>query len=154
MLKVQIGGGEIAPFEFKISAIDFCGEDFLENGKFVGEIKIVGEVVNNKENLKIRGKVFCQKEFICDRCLSESTEKQVHDFVEELNRNEIIDNAVDITEIIHDVLIISQPIKNLCSENCKGLCPICGFSLNNGDCECDRFIADPRLAVLQDFKAD
>lgn len=149
MLKIQIDRGGIAPFEFKVSAIDFCGEDFLDNGKFTGEIKIVGEVVNEEETFKVRGKIFCRKKFICDRCLSEAEENQVHEFSEELDSKEIIEDIVDITELVRDILITSQPIKNLCKIDCKGLCPVCGMNLNEGDCKCDRFIPDPRLAILQ-----
>ena len=152
MLKVQIGGGDVAPFEFNESAEKFCGENFLENGKLIGEIKIVGEIVNDDENLKIRGKIFCQRKFTCDRCLSETEENQIHDFDEELEKSEVVDNLVDITELVRDTLIISQPIKNLCKIDCRGLCPICGKNLNEGSCECDRFIPDPRLAILQNFK--
>ena len=152
MRKVQIGAGGVAPFEFSESAERFCGENFLENGKLIGEIKIVGEIVNDDENLKIRGKIFCQRKFTCDRCLSETEENQIHDFDEELGKSEVVDNLVDITELVRDTLIISQPIKNLCKIDCKGLCPICGKNLNKGDCECDRFIPDPRLAILQNFK--
>ena len=152
MRKVQISGGNITLFEFKEAAEKFCGEDFLENGKLTGEIKIVGEIVKDDKNLKIRGKIFCQRKFICDRCLSESEENQIHDFDEELESAAVVDNLVDITEIVRDTLIISQPIKNLCKIDCKGLCPVCGKNLNESSCECDRFIVDPRLAILQDFK--
>lgn len=152
MLKIQIGGGSVAPFEFKESAEKFCGENFLENGKLIGEIKIVGEIVKDDEILKVRGKIFCQRNFICDRCLGETEENQIHDFDEELEQSEVIDGAVDISELVRDTLIISQPIKNLCKINCKGLCPVCGKNLNEGDCECERFIPDPRLAILQNFK--
>ena len=148
MLKIQIGSGAVAPFEFKVSAEKFCGEDFLDNGKFSGEIKIIGEVLNDKK-LTARGKIFCQKEFTCDRCLSDATEKQVIDFDEELDGAEIVENFVDISELVRDILIASQPIQNLCKIDCKGLCPTCGKNLNEGDCGCDRFIPDPRLAILQ-----
>ena len=153
MLKIQIGSGAIVPFEFKVSAEDFCGENFLDNGKFSGEIKIIGEVLND-EKLKVRGKIFCQKEFTCDRCLSDAKENQVHEFDEEVDGAEVVENFVDITELVRDVLIASQPIQNLCKIDCKGLCPTCGKNLNEGDCGCDRFIPDPRLAILQNFKTD
>ena len=36
-----------------------------------------------------------------------------------------------------------------CREDCKGLCPICGKDLNDGDCGCDRTIRDPRFESLR-----
>ena len=152
MLKVQIFKGEIVPFNFKISAEKFCNEDFLDNGKFIGEIEISGETVNENGNVLIRGKIKCCKEFTCDRCLTLSTENQVHDFEEEIDSAEIAEDLFDIAELVRDTLIASQSIKNLCKPNCKGLCPVCGKNLNNGECNCNRFSVDPRLAPLMNFK--
>jgi uncharacterized protein len=56
-----------------------------------------------------------------------------------------------IDEIIVDNIILSLPIKTLCSETCKGLCPICGQNLNEGDCDCEIENIDPRLQKLKDF---
>ena len=154
MLKVQIGSNESVTFEFVINAEEFCGENFLDSGELIGEIKIVGEIVKSENFFIVRGKIFCKKKFICDRCLSVAENNQIHDFEEEISSAEVVENILDITEIVRDTLIISQPIKNLCKADCKGLCPICGFNLNEGDCKCDRFIADPRLAILQEMKLD
>ena len=152
MLKVQIFKGESVPFSFKISAEKFCGKDFLDNGKFTGEVKISGETVSENENVVIRGKIKCCKEFNCDRCLALSTEKQIHDFEEEIDSAEIVEDLFDIEELVRDNLIASQPMKNLCKVDCKGLCPVCGQNLNDGECSCQRFSVDPRLAPLMNFK--
>ncbi len=152
MLKVQIFKGEIVPFTFKLSAESFCSKDFLDNGKFIGEIEISGETVNENENVVIRGKIKCCKEFNCDRCLALSTEKQIHDFEEEIDSAEIVENLFDIEELVRDTLIASQSIKNLCKVDCKGLCPVCGQNLNDGECSCERLSVDPRLAPLMNFK--
>ncbi|MGB9809870.1 MAG: YceD family protein, partial [Caldanaerobacter sp.] len=45
-------------------------------------------------------------------------------------------------------VILSLPMKFLCKEDCKGLCPICGTNLNYGSCSCKREDIDPRLEVL------
>ena len=152
MLKVQILKGEIVPFSFKISAENFCSKDLLDNGEFIGEIEISGETVNENENVVIRGKINCCKEFTCDRCLALSTEKQIHKFEEEIDSAEIVENLFDIEELVRDTLITSQSIKNLCKTDCKGLCPVCGQNLNDGECNCDRLSVDPRLAPLMNFK--
>lgn len=154
MLGVQIGSNEAVEFEFVKNAEEFCGENFLDSGELTGEIKIVGEVVKDIEFFKVCGKIFCKKKFICDRCLNAAEENQIHDFEEEIESAEITENILDITDIVRETLIISQPIRNLCKADCKGLCPICGFNLNEGDCKCDRFTADPRLAILQEMKFD
>ena len=152
MLKVQIFRGACVPFDFKISAEKFCSEDFLDNGKFTGDLEITGEVVNETANVVVRGKIKCCKEFTCDRCLSESTENQIHEFEEEIDSAEIVENLFDIAELVRDILIASQPIQNLCKADCKGLCPVCGQNLNDGECSCQRLSVDPRLAPLMNFK--
>ena len=154
MLKVQIFKGESVPFEFKLSAEKFCSGDFLDNGKFIGELKISGETVNNGAETIVRGKIKCCKEFNCDRCLALSTVNQIHEFEEEIDSAEIVEDLFDIGELVRDILIASQPIQNLCKADCKGLCPVCGQNLNDGECSCQRLSVDPRLAPLMNFKVE
>ena len=44
--------------------------------------------------------------------------------------------------------LLDMETKQLCSEDCKGLCPICGKDLNSGACNCAQ-PKDQRFAVLQ-----
>ena len=39
----------------------------------------------------------------------------------------------------------------ICSEECKGLCPICGQNLNDGECSCDKEQTDPRFDILDNL---
>lgn len=153
MLKVQIDRGADVPFEFKVAAEVLCGDGFLDNGSFIGDVKITGEIISDGGRLTARGSIHCAKNFTCDRCLSAATESQIIDFDEEIARADIADGFVDITELVRDNLIAGQPIQSLCRNDCKGLCPICGKNLNDGACECDCFRVDPRLAPLMNFKS-
>ena len=83
--------------------------------------------------------------------MTQATEKQVHKFAEEFDKSEAVDDLLDVTELLRDELLAAQPMKNLCKADCKGLCPVCGANLNDGDCGCDKHIADPRLAALKDL---
>ena len=148
MPKVQITRGGNAPFEFSAPAEKLFDEDFADDG-FIGDLKIFGEVVDVGKNFIVRGHIKCKKSFICDRCLTPSTSDQVHEFAEEFDKSEAVDDFIDVTELLRDELIAGQPMKNLCKADCKGLCPVCGTNLNDNNCDCDRFIPDPRLAVLQ-----
>ena len=152
MLKVQIFKGEIKPFNFKFSAESFFDEDYLDNGKFTGDIEVFGETASNGSEIVIRGQIKCCKEFTCDRCLTQATQNQIHDFDEEIDGAEVVDDFFDITELVRDTIIASQSIQNLCKAECKGLCPVCGQNLNDGECNCERFSVDPRLAPLINFK--
>ena len=70
---------------------------------------------------------------------------------EEANRFD--GDFIDITELVRDTVLAAQPLSKLCKPDCKGLCPVCGADLNQGDCGCDRFIPDPRMAALQELLA-
>lgn len=151
MPKVQTARGEKAPFEFSATAQKLFDEDLTD---FEGDIKVVGEVEDVGRCYVVRGHIDCKKSFICDRCLTQATENQVHEFDEEFDKAEAVDDMLDVTELLRDVLLAAQPMKNLCKADCKGLCPKCGANLNEGECGCDKLIVDPRLAALEDFKFD
>lgn len=54
--------------------------------------------------------------------------------------------------IVREQALFSLPMKPLCREDCRGLCPECGKDLNAGDCACDKRTRDPRLEVLKNLK--
>lgn len=58
---------------------------------------------------------------------------------------------IDLTPIVREETILSIPMKAVCSETCKGLCPECGQNLNEGQCDCEVERIDPRLAPLLDL---
>ncbi len=149
MPKVQITRDGQAPFEFSGTAEKLFGESLDD---FEGDIKIVGAVEDVGRCFVIGGQIKCKKIFICDRCLTQASENQVHEFEEEFDKTEAVDDLIDVTELLRDELLAGQPLKNLCKADCKGLCPKCGANLNEGECGCDKFIVDPRLAALKDFK--
>ena len=46
--------------------------------------------------------------------------------------------TIMLSEIISSFVLLSFPTKNLCREDCKGLCATCGTNLNDSDCGCDK----------------
>lgn len=44
---------------------------------------------------------------------------------------------------------LALPVKPLCAETCKGLCPVCGKNRNTEPCACEQSDGDPRLAALR-----
>ncbi|MBI5178330.1 MAG: DUF177 domain-containing protein [Nitrospinae bacterium] len=59
---------------------------------------------------------------------------------------------LDLYPVIRDQLYLALPIKPLCREDCKGLCPKCGADRNVTTCGCTVESHDSRLAVLQKLK--
>ena len=95
----------------------------------------------------------------CDRCMCEIDREQQlqmeHILVVSLNHEDndsfvLLENyQLPLDDLVEEDLILDQPSKVLCSEECRGLCPMCGKDLNEGGCDCRRETVDPRLAALQ-----
>lgn len=60
---------------------------------------------------------------------------------------------VDLEPLFREQVILAVPFAPLCSEDCKGLCPVCGIDLNTGSCTCDRTPIDPRWSALKNLKS-
>ena len=99
----------------------------------------------------------------CDRCLTDVDVTVDTDF--ELTLNEP-DGFTELSEddesymdgyeldgeaVLDNELIMGLPMKVLCKDDCKGLCPVCGSNRNEGECGCDTFVPDPRMAAIQDI---
>jgi len=59
------------------------------------------------------------------------------------------DGALDVIDLLREQFQLALPMKPLCREDCKGLCPECGTNLNRASCECAPHWEDPRLAALK-----
>lgn len=60
--------------------------------------------------------------------------------------------TVDLREIALEQVHLNLPLKPVCREDCKGLCPVCGNNRNQNPCACQVDAPDPRLAPLLDLK--
>jgi len=57
-------------------------------------------------------------------------------------------HILDLEPVLQEYIIVASARSGLCSSDCKGLCPVCGISLNTGACQCEQKAVDPRFAVL------
>lgn len=62
--------------------------------------------------------------------------------------------SVDLADEVRSELVVRLPLKPLCREGCKGLCPECGINLNTARCACKGEDTDPRWDGLKHFKTD
>jgi uncharacterized protein len=60
---------------------------------------------------------------------------------------------VSLHPFVHENLVVAIPIRILCREDCRGLCPECGANLNRGECSCQP-AADPRWDALRKLSKD
>jgi uncharacterized protein len=59
------------------------------------------------------------------------------------------EGMLDIIDLLREQFQLALPMKPLCAEGCRGLCPDCGANLNLTQCECAPKWEDPRLAPLK-----
>ena len=64
------------------------------------------------------------------------------------------DHVIDLGQLMQEQCYLAVPMKPLCKEDCRGLCPDCGANLNTATCQCQRAWVDPRLAVLEQLRKD
>jgi uncharacterized protein len=62
-------------------------------------------------------------------------------------------DELDLGALVENETTLALPMKPLCREDCRGLCPVCGSNRNLGACACPARTPDPRLAVLKDLAA-
>ena len=149
-------------------AVDECFvyDDLSAEGEqlAVSPVKVSGQVRNTGGLVELRYTAEFSYSKPCDRCLVPA-EKQVEQaFVHTLAlsaENEDDDDIIivagytlDLFSLVRDDILLEMPIKHLCSENCLGLCPICGQNLNEGSCGCKKEAVDPRMAVLDELLSD
>jgi len=58
-------------------------------------------------------------------------------------------DAIDLGALIQTETSLALPMKPLCRDSCRGLCPVCGINRNSSTCACDTSTADPRWAPLK-----
>lgn len=59
---------------------------------------------------------------------------------------------LDAGALLWEHLLLALPVKPLCREACKGVCPECGANLNEAGCACAPEKSDPRLTALKGLK--
>ncbi len=119
----------------------------------------------------VDGSVNISLSFKCSRCLGDfpfpqdiifsgeykPAGKSVEEGKHELAGNELdisyyTDDEIDVREVINQQVLLTVPMKPLCDEECKGICPGCGKNLNEGSCTCKENEIDPRLAPLEQLR--
>ncbi|MCD8159175.1 MAG: DUF177 domain-containing protein [Clostridiales bacterium] len=109
------------------------------------------------EIYSFEGKVSADLRLKCDSCLTEfskTIEFSVFEIFKKGTDNDeerytYSNRVIDFEPFVYTELLLNFPMKNLCRDDCKGLCIKCGHNLNEGDCGCDRFIGNPEFEKLK-----
>lgn len=138
--------------------MDLSDLEFYGRKPIVRPVLAQGRVVNHAGALVLNGTARSELDLVCDRCGKEFSREKVvpldmllaDTLEQEDSEDEIFllnGNELDLDELVTTAFVLAMDTKNLCSEDCKGLCAKCGADLNLGPCGC-RPEVDPRLAAL------
>lgn len=122
-------------------------------------------------DILVRGHLSGHLKLTCSRCLEPFAAPVAADFdlllvpgpepvsaqEEELSAPELdldfyAGEVVDLESILKEQIILMVPLKPLCAETCRGLCPLCGQNLNRESCGCKEEKAASPFAVLKKLK--
>jgi uncharacterized protein len=120
------------------------------------------------DTFRVAGRVNTRLQMACGRCLEPfeipvdasfdlryapqtenagEVEREIR--VDDLETVYYREGLLDLTEMLREQFQLSVPMKPLCADDCRGLCPECGANLNLGSCSCAPKWEDPRLAPLK-----
>ncbi len=140
-----------------------------ETVEFTQPVEVKVRATNLGSSILLQGRIQTEVKLTCSRCLdsfllgvdTEFSEEMVHvseipayladhpEAQEEENYSVYSGEELELSSRVMEHLVLALPMKPLCSEECKGLCPKCGRNLNrDGECSCDLRQVDPRLAGL------
>ena len=125
-------------------------------------------VIRTHQGVLVRAKLESQVRLTCSRCVTGFACTTVITIEEESsptidpvtrrkteplgeNQGEIIlddQHVLDMSEVVRQYVLTGVPIKPLCREECRGLCPECGTNLNEEKCKCKAVPVDPRWGPL------
>jgi uncharacterized protein len=163
---MQIDVSDIIKINDATLDVDYKGvlEDFtsLSDGYiFDKPVSFNGVVTNAGGVLKLDGRLKASYTTKCYRCLKDIDRELrlriKEDFLPPQANNDYEfytyeGNAIDIDKVLKDNIILNLPMKQVCVDNCKGLCRTCGADLNIGQCDCKQEDdVDPRMEALKNF---
>lgn len=93
--------------------------------------------------VKVPVELVFEQEIFSPEAVSQMEEQDQQGFMHEYE--------LDTEEFLTSEILLNMPVKVLCKPDCKGICKKCGHNLNEGDCGCDTFVPDPRMAAIKDI---
>jgi len=144
-------------------ALDYHGAEFRQLDPL--QVNAVAELVGGE--IRIRGIVETRIEATCDRCLGPvaipverafdliyrpvstiSREEEIEVPEGELDVGFYVGEGIQLADVITEQVILALPMKAICREDCRGLCPVCGADRNQEACQCPAPRSDSPFAAL------
>lgn len=159
---------EPIPFAFELSyslaALD--REPLIE----ISPVRLEGKVVRVEGGYLLEAELSYRGRLECSRCLAAypfETDEQFSILLykrapvaseelalerQDLDVSFYEQPAIAIAPIAEERIQMAVPMKPLCREDCRGLCPDCGQDLNLSACGCSAQRLDPRRNALAELK--
>lgn len=117
----------------------------------------------------VRGRLAARVPQTCGRCLERSVvrvaptvqsrfvarpgrrREDVELDADDLDVDFYADDELNVATLVETEATLALPMKPLCRDDCRGLCPVCGGNRNLVDCRCRVEPPDSRLAVLKNL---
>lgn len=134
--------------------------------EFFGEVNVQVLLEKTKEHILLRTSLSVHRHCECDRCLREYDREFYNEYhmfyINDIRNKDLYDEDVvtvirndqdfiDISGDVREYAMLAVPMKNLCRDDCKGLCPKCGKDLNSETCTCDIEKYDARWIALKEL---
>ena len=142
-------------------ALDLSNVEYMGVYPLKKPVKLEGCIENKASLIRFNAQISYEFDAPCDRCGVDTVknhtvavEKSLASSIEGEDSDTILlvpDMKLDLDEFLYSEVIMSLPMKHVCSEMCKGICQKCGKNLNQGKCDCVEKEIDPRLAVLAEL---
>ena len=162
-MKIHVGGLSEGIYEYRFdetaAALGLAGE--------FSDVHVEARLEKRGEEFLLESGIRTAMQCTCDRCLAEYTEELEHDYVMHYLYSEAdagrFDPAevlvlapgassIDLADDVRQTVLVAVPLKLLCKQTCKGLCPMCGINLNEGSCGCRPELPDSRWDALRTFR--
>ena len=148
-----------------------------EEFRIVGPVVLGADLHKDARKVRLVGRVGATLECDCSRCLEpfkvpvdtafdvmflpaesntaapsrgESEEEEVQE--DDLGVAFYKDETLDLGQLIREQFFLALPMKPLCREDCRGLCPVCGINRNRETCSCRSEWVDPRMEALRNLR--
>jgi uncharacterized protein len=142
--------------------------ELAETLRLSGPVSVSTEARRKDGRIQIRGELTAAGSTECSRCLepvpltiaapfdvfyeSQASAEDLHDLEvtdENLSVAELAGDAIDLSELVREQVLLNVPARILCSEECRGLCESCGANKNLSPCGCETETIDPRWQALK-----
>ena len=139
---------------------EFDYEYVLPDEMITSPVHVSGSIYNKTGIVNLKAKATYTVSAVCARCnapiVKNTTVPVEHCLIAHAENEDndyyiVVENMrLDLDGLVSEDIFLAMPSRFLCSENCRGLCPVCGADLNVISCGCTAE-TDPRWDVLKDL---